>query len=155
MNDPEKDRYWIIARDKPALLTAVARALAGDAHISFEGDLSRCTFPANLRPKAEETPALVRHTSYPVQDFVVLPLEPDTVKPILKVVLADGRAMKDIIHIQIEKSGRLEFGSYDNFHPECIVAFHGVSLDLLNQLQAKGVIRSWIEPYVGATRWHG
>jgi hypothetical protein len=63
--------------------------------------------------------------------------------------------MKDITHIQIEKSGRLEFGSYDNFDPECIVAFSGVSTGLLDRLQASGVIRSWTEPYEGATRWHG
>jgi hypothetical protein len=155
MEQPEKDRYWIVPRDKAGLLVAMMRALAGGASISFEGDLSRCTFPAGLRPTGDETPALRRHTAVPRQDFRVLSLEPETLPQILEVVLKDSRSMKDIVHIQIEKGGRLEFGSYDNFHSECVAAFHGVSTDLLNRLQQKGVIRSWTEPYVGATRWHG
>jgi len=155
MKNPEKDRYWIVARDKPGLLTAMMRALAGGAHISFEGNLSRCIFPEMLSPKTDETPSLMRSTSHPRQDFVVLPLEPELVRPILDAVLPDNRFMTDIMHIQIEKAGQLQFGSYDSFHPECIVAFHGVSTELLDQLQNSGVIRSWTEPHEDATRWHG
>jgi hypothetical protein len=155
MADVVKDRYWIVARDKPGLLRAIMQALAGDAHISFEGDLSRCSFDEELRPSPHETPALGRHTAYPVQDFVVLPLEAMTVQPILKVVLPDRRFMDDILHIQVERKGRLEFGSYDQFHPECIVCFNGVSTELLSRLEKSGVIRSWTEPYAGARRWHG
>lgn len=33
--------FHIVARDKPGLLRAMMRALAGDAYISFEGDLHR------------------------------------------------------------------------------------------------------------------
>jgi hypothetical protein len=155
MGGVDKDRYWLVARDKPGLLRAMMRELVGGARISFEGDLARCEFGEQLGPSTEETPALLRHTSYPRQDFVVLPLEPQTVQPILDIVLPDRRYMTDIIHIQIEKTGRLEFGSYDNFHPDCIVCFHGVSPELLNRLQANGVIKSWTEPYEGAQRWHG
>ena len=155
MTEPDKDRFWIVARDKPGLLIAMMRALAGDAHMSLEGDLSRLTFPAELAPSVEETSALARHTSHPRQDFLVIPLEPQDVPAILTAILADGRFMKDVTHIQIEKNGRLEFGSYDNFHPECVVCFHGISTDLLNRLKGSGVIRSWTEPCVGATRWHG
>lgn len=155
MSEVEKDRYWIVARDKPGLLVAMMRALVGNAHISFEGDLRRCAFPEGIEQSHAETAALVRNTAVPRQDFVVLPLELHTLQPILDVVLPDGRYMRDIIHIQIEKDGRLEFGSYDNFHHECIVAFHGVPTALLNRLQESGVIRSWTEPHKGARRWHG
>jgi hypothetical protein len=155
MSEVVSDRYWIVVRDKPGLLRAMMRALAGNANISLEGDLSRCTFPVELRASADETPELRRQTTYPVQDFLVLPLEPHTVQPILDVVLPDRRFMDDIVHIQIERDGRLEFGSYDQFHPECIVCFHGVSTDLLSRLEKSGVIRSWTEPYQGARRWHG
>ena len=155
MKEPEKDRYWIVARDKPGLLIAMMRALAGSAHISFEGDLSRCVFPPELDPSAYETPTLKRQTLVPKLGFVVLPLSPDVVQPILDVVLPDRRFMNDIIHIQIEKSGRLEFGSYDSFHPECIVCFLGVGTDFLDALRDRGVIRSWTMPHEGARRWHG
>ena len=155
MREPEKDRFWIVARDKPGLLIAMMRALVGDGYMSFEGDLSRCAFSAELAPSSDETAVLARHTSHPQQDFIVVPLEQDNIQAILDTILTDGRFMKDIIHIQIEKNGRLEFASYDNFHPDCVVCFHGISTGLLSRLQESGVIRSWTEPYVGATRWHG
>jgi hypothetical protein len=155
MAEPPLDRYWPVARDKPGLLIAMMRHLAGDAHISLEGDLSRCSFPSSLNPSGEETPALRRNTAYPKQDFVVLPLTPESIAPIFKQVMAAG-LKRAIIHIQIEKAGELQFGSYDNFHHECIVGFPpGVTPEFLNQLQSSGVVRSWSVPHEGARRWHG
>jgi len=156
MNNPPIDRYWPVARDKPGLLIAMMRHLAGDAHISFEGNLSRCSFPSILNPSNNQTPALRRATASPTMDFVVLPLTPESVRPILDVVLPDNRYLRDIIHIQIEKEGQLQFGSYDNFHHECIVGFPpGVTPELLDRLQSSGVIRSWSVPHEDAQRWHG
>ncbi len=143
MDEIERACYWIVARDKPGLLIAMMRHLAGDAHISFEGDLSNCAFPSDLAPSAEETPALQRAAKSRRQDFVVLPLTPDTIRPILDVILPQNRFMKDICHIQIERAGKLEFGSYDNFHPDSIVCSLRVPVELLATLQHKGVIRSW------------
>ena len=78
MKDPERDRLWLVARDKPGLLIAMIRELAGNAHVSFEGDLSRCVFPPDLGPDSKETATLKRQTLVPKLDFVVLPLEPPT-----------------------------------------------------------------------------
>jgi hypothetical protein len=156
MAAPPIDGYWLVARDKPGLLIAMMRRLASDAHISFEGDLRCCSFPPSLSPSGEETLVLRRQTAYPKQDFVVLPLTPESVRPILDVILPDNRYLDDIIHIQIEKAGELQFGSYDQFHYECIVGSPpGVTPELLNQLQSSGVIRSWSVPHEGAPRWHG
>ena len=142
-------RHRVVARDKPGLLTAMMRALAGDAQVSFEGDLSRCVFPSELVAANDETAILTRQTMRPRQDFVVLRLESRTVQPILDSVLPDGRLMKDIVHVQIQKGGRLQFGSYDNFDPDCIVTYDGISAEQLNALQESGVIRSW-QPVPGA-----
>jgi hypothetical protein len=151
-----QDRFWPIARDKPGLLIAMMRALAGNSHISFEGDLSRCRFGETLFPSGEETEVLRRHTLVPKQDFVVLPLPPDSVRPILDVVLADNRYLDDILHIQIERAGLLQFGAYDQFHPECTVCFPpGIGLEILEELRTSGVIRAWSVPHEGAQRWHG
>lgn len=149
-------RYWIDPRDKPGLLRAMMRELAGDAQISFEGNLSRCIFPADLDPSADETDALRRQTVEPRQDFVVLPLEPGSVAPILDVVLPHRHRqyLKDIIHIQIERGGELQFGAYDNFHRECIVCYSGVDSALLDQLKSSGVIRSWQVAPDDQHRWH-
>lgn len=141
--EPPREYYWIVPRDKPGLLVAMMRALAGDAHVSFEGDLSRCKFPEQLRLSGEETDVLRRNTTSPRQDFVVVPLEADTIRPILDVVLPGRRYLVDIIHVQIEQHGDLQFGSYDNFHKDCIVCYSGIPTTLLDQLQASGVIRSW------------
>ena len=87
---------------------------------------------------------------------MMLPLKPESVRPILNIVLPGNRYIEDIIHIQIEKAGELQFGSYDNFHHECIVGFPpGVTPELLDRLQLSGVVRSWSEPHEGARRWHG
>ena len=91
----------------------------------------------------------------PRMDFIILPLEQDTIRLILDAVVPADRYMVDIIHIQIEKRGELQFGSYDNFHPECIVSFRGVTMEFLDEFKHTGVIRSWTKPFEGARRWHG
>ena len=135
--------YSLVARDKPGLLIAMMRALAGNALISFEVDLSPCQLWTIPGASAEETGSLRRNTLVPRQDFVVLPLEADTIRPILAEIIPEGRAVHDVVHVQIAKNGRLAFGAYDNFHPECIVAWSAVPKALLEELQAKGVLRSF------------
>jgi hypothetical protein len=146
------ERYWLVARDEPGLLVAMMRALAGGAHISFEGDLSRCRGLLALPgTSTEETGTLRRQTLYPVQEFVVLPLEPETVRPILAEVLPEGRVVREIIHVQIERGGRLAFGAYDNFHRDCVVCWPAVPHELLEHLRVSGVLRSW-ETGAGPTK---
>jgi hypothetical protein len=146
MNTIPQNRHWLVARDKPGLLTHMMRFLAGDARISFEGDLSHCDFPPSIPRIAEQQSVLKRQTLAPDLDFVTLTLEPDTVRPILDAVLPCNRFMEDIIHIQIEKRGELQFGSYDQFHHECIVCFSGVPTTFLDELQQKHILRSWTTP---------
>jgi hypothetical protein len=135
--------FWLVARDKPGLLIAMMRALAGEAHISFEGDLSRCDFTHLPHTDDGTAVGLPRETPYPQLDFVVLPLEPDTIRPILDQVLPEARVVHDVIHIQIAKRGRREFGAYDNFHPECIVCGPLVPVSLLEDLHHRGVLRAY------------
>jgi hypothetical protein len=78
------DPNVFVVKDKTRLLTEVMRALAGDAYISFEGDLSGmplCQLPGCSR---DETATLKRNTSWPQQDFIVLPLEPSAALSIIK-----------------------------------------------------------------------
>ena len=134
----------LVARDKPGLLVAMMRVLAGAAHISFEGRLAECRDLYALPGASEvETTVLRRNTLFPRQDFVVLPLEAPTLRPILDVVLPAGRLVRDIVHVQIERGGVLQVGSYDSFHPRCIVCGDGVPVTLLANLKDSGVLRSW------------
>ena len=112
-------RYCLEAKDKPGLLVAVMRLLAGeDVQISFEGNLSQCGLATLPGASNTETAALKRATIQPELDFIVLPLGPTNVRAILEHVLPAWRA---VVHVQIEKHGTLQFGAYDNFHPACIV----------------------------------
>jgi hypothetical protein len=152
---PMQQRYWLVARDKPGLLVAVMRALAGGAHISLEGDFSRARGLLALSgASTEETEALHRQTTYPLQDFVVLPLEPESITPILNEILPEARVVRHIIHVQIERGGRLEFGAYDNFHRDCVVCWAAVPQELLRRLQVSGVLRSWEPAPADGHRWH-
>jgi hypothetical protein len=135
--------HWLIARDKPGLLVAMMRALSGNAHISFEGRLSECQLDEIPGSTDQETPILKRNTLVPRQDFIIVPLEPNTLRPILDRVLPEGRVVHDVIHVQIEKNGKLEFGAYDNFHPECIEAGSGVPETVLKDLKSRGVLKSY------------
>ncbi len=85
---------------------------------------------------------LRRNTISPVLDFVVLPLEPGHVA-LFAEILASARAFnRDIIHVQIEKAGRWQFGAYDNFHPIC-VSWVDVDAATLDRLKAKGILKSY------------
>jgi hypothetical protein len=147
MSAISQERFWLVARDKPGLLIHMMRFLAGEARISFEGDLSRCRFPETIPNLAGRDGLLTRSTLEPELDFVILPLEEETIRPLLDVVLPGNRYMQDIIHIQIEKRGELQFGCYDRFHPECIVCFRGVTAKFLDELKRIGILRSWTLPF--------
>lgn len=133
----------IVAPDKPALLIAMMRELAGDAYISFEGDLHWIDWNGVSGVEESKT-CLRRQTLTPELDFVVLPLTAET-QPLIWKTLSkvDHLADSGIIHTQIEKEGKLAFGAYDNFHADCVTASDAVSRSLLEGLIRSGVIRSY------------
>jgi len=103
-------------RDKRRFLAAALAELAGVAQVSFEGDLSSTSLFDVAGASSDETQVLKRNTLWPKQDFVVLPLEAEMVGPIMAAV--GGTVPRGIIHIQVQKDGRLELGLYDNFAPK-------------------------------------
>jgi hypothetical protein len=117
-------------RDKNQLLLEVMKELAGDAHISFEGDLASYSFTSIEGTNNAESAILHRHTLS--HDFVMLPLEPATIKRIISAI--GGTIARSIIHVQIEKHGKLQFGAYDNFHPECLYFGDAISSSLIDKL---------------------
>jgi len=134
--------YLIDARDKPGLLVAFMKALAGNARITFEGDLSNCDFSAFPGAACEPDGAFQRNTGAPRQDYILLPLLEETIKPILAQVLPDGRCVHEIVHIEIEKDGELALSACDYFHPECTWASLS-SEPILRRLKERGVVRSY------------
>ncbi len=91
-----------------------------------------------------ETEVLKRQTLSSELDFVIIPLTDQTVQNIWKVLSEkDHLVHEGIIHVQIESNGNLVFGGYDNFHRQCVIAYSGVSIELLERLKEKGVIRGY------------
>jgi hypothetical protein len=129
--------FWLNARDKPGLLVALMKALAGDARIGFCGGISPCDF--SDIPESPES-ALFEGSQ---GDAIVLKLETGTIQPILAQVLPDARCVHSIVHIVIEKSGRPEVVIGDNFHNECISVGPGVPQTLLDDLVSNGVLRGY------------
>ena len=138
----EEASHWVRVRDKPGFLHRMMVELAGNARMSLEGDLSDCQFEDHLVATRDETEILKRMTTFPIQDFVVLRLAADAVKPILSQLIS-ARLNSAIIHVQIERHGRLELGAYDNFHPDCVITGPGVSSQLLHELKSKSLLRDF------------
>ena len=144
MADSVSHSVWV--RDKAIFLRRLMVELAGDARISFEGDLSEYQFPIDLGESGEETEILKRNTIAPRSDFAVLPLTRETVFPILSQVVRGARPLTisgKIIHVQIEREGVLELGAYDNFHRECVVTGPGVSAAILEQMKTEKMLRDF------------
>lgn len=112
--------------------------LAGNAHVSFEGNLNGLAFSTLPGISESETETLKRSTLWPKQDFVVVQLEDSTIRPVISAI--GGNVPKAIIHVQIEKAGRLQFGAYDNFQPGCVSFGDAVSPVDLENLVSDGVL---------------
>jgi hypothetical protein len=130
---------WAV-KDKKRLLLAVMEVLAGGAHISFEGDLRGFRLLNIAGASDQETLALKRSTRWPIQQFIVVPLEPTTVCSVLSAI--GGSVPRRILHVQIEKSGKIEFAAYDRFYAGCLVFGPAVSRGLIDGLVSQGVLRS-------------
>jgi hypothetical protein len=135
-------RRWLV-RDKRRLLLAMMEELAGDAHISFEGDLRVLPIFSTPGASQEETVTLKRNTLWPKQDFIVLPLEPSMSRAIISAI--GGTIPKTIIHIQIEKNSLIQFAAYDRFHPKCIVFGTAVTEAVRESLVSQGIMRPYDE----------
>lgn len=125
-------------KDKRRLLIATLQQLSGSAFVSFEGDLSDSTLLNLAGASGKETGSLKRNTIQPKQDFVVLPLETETIGPIMAAV--GGTVPRTILHIQIEKNERLEAGFYDNFDPNGIFFGPSIPPERIEALQHEGVL---------------
>jgi hypothetical protein len=116
--------------------------LAGNSHMSLEGDLSRCRFTDDLVVVRDETAILKRNTIWPKEDFVVLRLTPEAVDPIFKQVMAAGLD-NAIMHVQIERHGVLELGAYDNFDAGSVVTGPDVTPTVLDELKNTNILHDF------------
>jgi hypothetical protein len=113
--------------------------LAGDAHISFEGNLRRLPLLNHPGVSDQPTATLERNTVWSKQDFIVIPLNRSSVK---EIVAGLGETIpKTVLHVQIEKAGVVQFAAFDNFHPECILFGSAVRNAVLESLVSRNIIQ--------------
>jgi hypothetical protein len=139
-------RWWLDVRDKPGALWAICDQFAGRGEISFEGELGRFDLTSIPGSVASERGLLRRATESPKLDFVVLPLTDDTIAR-LKTALTGSKVFgRDgaVIHVQLQSGGRLVFAAYDNFHKDCVVAEEPISLEFLQSLAERGLLRAYV-----------
>jgi hypothetical protein len=138
--------YRLDARHRPRLWTAMMHARAAEnTNISFEGMLSHTELAQMEGVGHEESDVLKRSTLQPKRDFRILPHTPQNVSAIVKAITAKiAFGNRGIIHVQIERNGKMAFAAYDNFDRECVVAYPAVSSASLNELTMTGVLRNYI-----------
>lgn len=137
--------YRLETRERPRLLVAMMRALAAeDGMISFEGKLSQTELPQMAGVAYKEGGVLKRATLQPQLDFLVLPLTQKNVSALEEAILSKiAFGHNGIIHVQIERNGKMAFAAYDNFDPACVVACSEVSPALLDELTKARVLRGY------------
>ncbi len=112
--------YRLVVRHPMKLLAAILDEFRGDGRLSLEGDLSQCDLRGISVVANEPIGVLRRNTLYPQQDFVVLPLDADTPELIKRQILPRVGIRNRVIHLPIEKGGKLVFAAYDPFDPDCV-----------------------------------
>jgi len=118
--------------------------LAGNAHISFEGDLSHSRFIDDLVLTRDETPMLKRNTLAPTHDFIVLRLANETIEPIFRQIQA-ARLKRAILHVEIRLSETLccNWAPYDTFRDGCVVTGPRVGPASRDELLTTKVLREF------------
>jgi hypothetical protein len=70
-------KSWVLGVDScPGLLWAFLRHCVGNGRVSFEGDLQQLGILSMQGASYDETELLERQTTWPRQDFVILPIQP-------------------------------------------------------------------------------
>lgn len=127
--------FELKVRKKRAALFALLDVLASDdAVVSFEGNLKHMKIDQGLR--ASEMPLVKRNTRAPVLDFIILRLEPESLSKIKQAL-----SSVSVVHVQVERNGRLLFGAYDGLQHVWISAEVGALV--LDDLVKRGLLWSY------------
>jgi hypothetical protein len=133
--------YRLQVHDKVRTLEAVVDAFCGCAHISIEGDLSQFKWSGPPFTNEKDCPILRRNTTWPPQDFVILPLEEET-RDRIRAILHGVGLKRRVWHVLIEKGGEMVFCAYDAFDEGCWVS-EAVGTELLDSLIRQGVLKGY------------
>ena len=135
--------YKLVVQNPIELLDALLCIFKEQAKISFEGDLSSCSFGEIPGVSTQPVEPLVRSTIHPKQDFVIIPIIAATLEILRKKVLPQVGLRKNILHVLISKNDELVFWSYDWFHKDCVGLSLIVPEDNVIALCEKGILKEY------------
>ncbi len=138
----EKRGYGIDVRKPIEFLTAMIEIFCGGSYISFEGDLSQANFWTIERASTEPRGMMQRNTTSPIYGFVILPLEQDTKKIIIRTLPRIGLRSR-VAHVLIERDGELKLAAYDWFYPYLVGVSSDIEIALLDTLVEARIIRAY------------
>jgi hypothetical protein len=124
-------------------MEALLDAFGADAHLSLEGDLSKCNLDGIPVLSTEPRGVLVRNTLSPQQDFVIIPLNEATKDQIKQQVLPTVGIRNRVHHVMIESGGQLVFASYDWFEQDSVWVSNHATEALLDALVESGALRHY------------
>jgi hypothetical protein len=134
----DQTSYLLSVRDKPGLVLAIMRALAGNATVSVAGHLLGCSLsamPGVVMTRAADDP--------PDWCILRLPLEPGTIGPIWRVLSRECRWGSQILDVRIAKDGWEQFAiDAATLAGLTKSAYCGTAVPraLLEELKTKGVL---------------
>ncbi len=138
------DGFQLHVRDRHTLLRIAAGALASDGvALCLEGDLSHHQFPGELRPQFGPSGVFRRNTVWPVQGFVVLPLDPTSARRTLRAALPGGHLPCGVLHVLIGRPDEILFAANDRFEPGGVFVVAAFPQSLLDVLVTCGTLWSY------------
>src|SRR5512140_1787732 len=102
-------RYRLTVRQPIKVMEALLDVFGTDAHLSLEGDLSKCNLDGIPVLSTEPRGVLVRNTLSPQQDFIIIPLNEATKDQIKRQILPTVGIRNRVHHVMIESGGQLVF----------------------------------------------
>ena len=132
--------YRLEVKNSVELVKAIVELFCGNARLSFEGQLKEKDFSWVEGITTEPTNVLQRHTLEPELAFVILPVETKTKEVIKQKILPQVGLRQNVIHVLMEKEGRLVFAAYDNFDSAGVWITGQVKEKWLQELRQKKVI---------------
>ena len=132
-------------RDCQGTLWAFYRQYEGQAVASFEGNLASLKLQELPGSSTQETSTIRRQTIEPELDFVVVPINQETVRELKNRLSSHGVLGREgaVIHTQLSVGDNLVLIACDNFHRECTVASMAVPEPFLKEMQSHGLLRAY------------
>lgn len=126
-------------------LSGIIMHIVGEAVMSMEGDLSRCSFEDLEGYGTEPVPPLkiYRLMASGGYDYAIFTISDRNKNKLIKSVFPRIGLRTHVWHIEIAQNGILIFGSYNNFHPKCAWLDKSIGDGILQAMVNEKIVLSY------------